>query len=632
MQVITRFIQDSRGNIVSGATASIFDADTTTLATGLLTVGGNTSPNPLTSTDKGLIEFQAPEGVYDMLVEKGDLSFKIRVQSLDVGAAIAASQSAQQSEIVAEEARDIAVAARDESVEYLDETKTYVDEKTGELSYPVNLSDSKFHPIVADNDGQMALGVDEKGSLFAGEYTSKGYSLEIGDDFSIPVAVIDPEGNMPFGINSEGEVVIHSADGIGEVFKKRPTTLHETGDERFGVDINHYLMNGQSLSVRPSNISVPMNEGDLVLSSGLTSETLGTISSFEPFNYDGTSGVLYNAIQQLKFMMSGQGAGKDYSADPLYNDDYAILASSHGIAGAKIEALEKNGTHDAYAWAMNGVAEAARLSEDADRSYAVQSLIWIQGEANRADTMAAYKAKFEQMVSDYRADIFAVTSQPNTIKVITYQPSGQQTSGTTGVEFPNTIAEAFFQSAEEDSDMVISTPTYWIEHADEFHPTDSGGKQFGQMVGKVLYKYVYRDEDWQPLGPRQIDQYGSRSIVIRMNVPELPLVIDTVNVTDPGNYGFDIRDDSGIAGIVSVKVVGTDAVSITVDRDLTTNVKASYAYYGVGGNGGGPIEGARGNLRDSDSTVGADGFSKLWNWCVAFNLDVPYTQTSGGGA
>ncbi len=115
MQVITRFIQDSRGNIVAGATASIFDAGTTDLVTGLLKVDGTPVSNPLTSTDQGLVEFQAPTGDYDLLVSKGALSYRTRVQVLDIEAAqeaaAAAAGSVLEIEAIAETATDAATRA-----------------------------------------------------------------------------------------------------------------------------------------------------------------------------------------------------------------------------------------------------------------------------------------------------------------------------------------------------------------------------------------------------------------------------------------------------------------------------------------------------------------------------------------
>lgn len=108
-----------------------------------------------------------------------------------------------------------------------------------------------------------------------------------------------------------------------------------------------------------------------------------------------------------------------------------------------------------------------------------------------------------------------------------------------------------------------------------------------------------------------------------MFVPSPPLVLDTTNVTDPGNYGFEVFDDGGPLAIASVAVTAPDTVTITLSGEPTgTNRRIRHAWTGVPGNVSGPREGARGNLRDSDATPSRSKHA-LYNWCVHFDEALP---------
>ncbi|QLQ63871.1 MULTISPECIES: hypothetical protein [Providencia] len=484
-----------------------------------------------------------------------------------------------------------------------------------------NIADNPFsnlmHALVDKNE-KLAFGIDESGAVIASALKSQSVNIDdtsiYNDAFSgLAYAIVDGEDNVIYGVTINGEVV-----GATDTTNRDKETSNN-----HAVSLNHFIMNGQSLSVR-SGTALPLQDSnDKTFSGGLFLKQDQINNTLVQAKYDNTSAVIWNAMQQMKFLMSG---GMDYSKDPTYRDDYQTLASSHGNSGARIESLSKGGSTGSYEGAIHAVSEGHRLAELANESYSVQAFNWIQGEDNRDDTADAYIAKFNAMMSDYKTDIDAITKQGYQFPILVYQPSGNQYYAPVGSESPNTIADAFYRLAESDSNITVTTPTYWIEHADALHPTNKGSLQFGMQWGKVLYKKVYRGEDWRPLEPISIEQLGTKTVIARFHVPEPPLVFDETLVTNPGNYGFDLRDDSGVLQITSIKLLNNNSVELRVNRDLAPNVFLSYAYYGVGGNGGGPLTGARGNLRDSDTTVGLDSTVKLYNWALAFNKKLPYTN------
>lgn len=110
MQIQNFFAQDVNGNIVPGATCTLYIAGTTVLATGLQDSSGNPLANPFFADSNGLAAFAAPNGAYDLHMISGLLSFSIKVQFIDVvqvsadaATASAASTSAAASAISAAE-------------------------------------------------------------------------------------------------------------------------------------------------------------------------------------------------------------------------------------------------------------------------------------------------------------------------------------------------------------------------------------------------------------------------------------------------------------------------------------------------------------------------------------------------
>lgn len=71
MELKTYFAQDVSGNLVPGATVTIFLQGTTTHATGLTKADGTALSNPFTADSAGRIQFRAPDGYYDMRVNVG---------------------------------------------------------------------------------------------------------------------------------------------------------------------------------------------------------------------------------------------------------------------------------------------------------------------------------------------------------------------------------------------------------------------------------------------------------------------------------------------------------------------------------------------------------------------------------
>lgn len=88
MELKTYFAQDASGNIMPGATVTVYEAGTATLATGLQDESGSPLANPFTADSDAKVAFYAPDGLYDINVVSGIRNVTIRAQFVGTDAAI----------------------------------------------------------------------------------------------------------------------------------------------------------------------------------------------------------------------------------------------------------------------------------------------------------------------------------------------------------------------------------------------------------------------------------------------------------------------------------------------------------------------------------------------------------------
>jgi hypothetical protein len=169
---------------------------------------------------------------------------------------------------------------------------------------------------------------------------------------------------------------------------------------------------------------------------------------------------------------------------------------------------------------------------------------------------------------------------------------------------------------------MIVGPTYQLPDTSGcLHFSGPGERWLGEYFAKAYARVVMEGRAWEPLRPIGVSAAGN-VITVKLKVPKPPIVLDTTRVSNPGNYGFEVHDDSGATpSITSVAVTGPDTISITLSGPLTgPNKRVRYAYTFSGCGGNGTI--ARGNVRDSDDTPSQSG-NDLSNWLVHFDEPLP---------
>lgn len=318
-----------------------------------------------------------------------------------------------------------------------------------------------------------------------------------------------------------------------------------------------------------------------------------------------------------------------------------VLVTLHGRSGNSYWCLRKGGCDwwqgrgylKAFDDGMKQVADAKRLAEAAGKSYVVRAVTAIHGEHDHyayaagdsvfplpgtdgGSVVRDYADALLEWQRDYEASVRAITHQALPVPLFVSQYSHWNNTPHTKIAFMQ--LDAHRRAPDK---VVLVGPTYALEYDVHcLHFTSESERRLGEYFAKAYARVVIEGRRWEPLTPKTITRQGN---VIRatFHVPKPPLVLDTTRVDDPGNYGFEVSDDSGAPPpITSVAIVAPDTVEIRLGRAPTgANLRLRYAYTFTGC--AGPRSIARGNLRDSDDTPSQSGH-ELFDWAVHFDEPV----------
>lgn len=383
------------------------------------------------------------------------------------------------------------------------------------------------------------------------------------------------------------------------------------------ADINHILSYGQSLSVGATAteiLSIIQPYFNMTFNTGPRQDGDATsiIPLVEQFNNPAADGgtnrgethcsgmANYASLMMLKAGINPQS--------------HVIFASTGGHGGATIGSLAKGGVR--YTRMMTHVTKAKELN--AGKSYHLPVIPWIQGE-NNADTgglqtpYADYKAALIQLQVDMDTDIRAITGQVDPVRFITYQMSYAAAT------WPD-VAKAQLDLAREHDKFMFATACYHLPFAgDHIHLTNIGYKWMGAYFGRAYKQYMIEGRKPDFLNPLSAYIKGNQ-IIVKFDVPVLPLKIDTSTLANTTNAGFRVMDGVNNVAISSVSALN-DTVVITLASAPSLNLQVRYAldYLGTGLSFTG---GASGNLRDSttDSVEIAGQTKPLYHVCPHFEM------------
>lgn len=500
----------------------------------------------------------------------------------------------------------------DPTIEYTNSLKTQLDiaariifsigDKNGWDAMRINSEAvAIFHEILSNN------------GITAPNINLQGAKLQYLQNYLF--AIDDVDGNMIFAIDSSGKLITNDNSGV--------IKRNSLGIKRKNIGIFWY---GQSLAAggdgipmvttKPVPFAYTFDKGFLTASlNGGTPSKLGSFVPLTPSSFPATPYEVpgLGAADQLSRALIRSGAGSIIS-------DFNMVHASAAVGSSSINLLKK-GT-PIYNELLQSIQCAFDISGG---DFYLPCILWAQGEAdygsiNRLD----YATLLRQLISDLRADIKSITGQTEEIHFFLYQNCGLQTSDMTFyADIPLALTDVM-----QDENVHSMGPMYmWdYKNTQSSHLKPLDYKRWGSYAGEMVKKVLVDNLRAKPILPDRINQIDVNTIEIEFSNVVGGLTFDTDMVTDPGNYGFQIKNGGTELGISEVGIVKWNTIRITSADDITGGT-LTYGLQGLSYNG--RTAGNRGNLRDNagDQSVyspsdGNIADYPLHNWAMMFSKQI----------
>ena len=473
---------------------------------------------------------------------------------------------------------------------------------------------------VTDEENKLAIYVDDKGAFNIGN----GLVVSAGNGFGF--AITDSEGRAILLIDSQGNVL--SSDNAAT--KKQLADLSNSFDETAKTlapmlftktDYMHLFSYRQSLShgtrcFNPINTTQPYQN--------VTFKTGVLDRDYENADYTSFIPLVEKDNGKGEAESPTSGFANGFVELQLKNGDTAeqwqMVGSAPGEGGRSVSYLSK-GNSSRYADLLKQVSGAMATANKLSKTYSVWAVAWTQAEQDYEENTSrlTYKQRLVQLHDDLKADVQKITRQKFTPPLICYQIASHRYYK----KLRNDLALALLDASFEHNDIMIACPMYQFDYSerDSLHLTAESSQMLGKYYARALDYVLKTGKKWQPLQVKNITVQGR---VIDIEFTKTNLVFDTKLVTQTHNLGFDIWQNEVLQDIIAnAKLADKSRVRIVLNADLPADAYLSYAR----GRDGDPfksgrIDGARGNLRDSngdtDNYTDRVGKKYMHNWCVAF--------------
>ncbi|MCH7339928.1 hypothetical protein [Acinetobacter higginsii] len=289
-----------------------------------------------------------------------------------------------------------------------------------------------------------------------------------------------------------------------------------------------------------------------------------------------------------------------------------LLFTQAGVGSSPYSALKKGTV--CYDNLLRSIEKMKELAERDGYEYVTPAILLLHGEADRGSI--TYDGDLIQWQTDLNTDIKAITGQACNVHMLMGQSSSFFASETS---LRGALANIKAHRASEF--LTLVTPQYRQEYSfDELHMSSKGYFHTGEYFAKAILKQFFSDKGkWQPVMPKTVTYDGDMTIDIDFHVPVKPLVLDTESTWRGGLYGFEFRDSTSSAQVISVEVTSDESIRIQLNQKPTgTNRRICYAALGHEASPRIGSERAKGCLRDSDPTLSKHDGTPLQNWCVSF--------------
>ncbi len=331
----------------------------------------------------------------------------------------------------------------------------------------------------------------------------------------------------------------------------------------------------------------------------------------------------------------GEGFFQFFTSEAGYNftDDGVNLILSVPAEGGK-SAYELSDGGSYFPRLKYAIDAIDAIAGTAGKVPDVIPLVYCQGEQdmNLFTSPTAWTNQIENGIRvPFEAYCQAKFGRKTKVKIIMTQEASHQYYGITDPA----IARQVLNICNTNSNYVFAGAMYQYEYGLQATGGSVGShlrdatemKWAAAMAGRVLQR-VTRGAVHKWINPLRAWQDGLRSVMIEYSVPVGPLVIDTTNVSDPGQKGFNLYSNGIEVAITNVSVVGLGKkiVRLTTGTNIPVGtVTVDYAHKGgATSQPAGRSTGSRGCLRDSDPAVFDPlGIAKhLYNWAPIHRITV----------
>jgi len=416
---------------------------------------------------------------------------------------------------------------------------------------------------------------------------------------------------------------------------------------------------------------VPLVEGDSFFGGAYVVETASSAMAnlvsriaLDTFEFGSAARPTYPAQHDVMVSLHGRSGNKYVCLRKAAQTD-PLRAPTGDCASTYLAAFEEG---------MRQVQAARDLASAAGKTHVVRAVTAIHGESDHngllgdfpmtgsdgtPNKIKNYTDALVEWQQDYEASSKAITAQTQPVPLFVMGLSGWTGPAPYAAEpqsprYSPLATQQYNAHVSAPGKVILVGPGYFVDQGTQTFPSTSpeclhqsivGERQVGEYFAKVYARVIFKGETWEPVRPKAVTRVAN-TVTVEYHVPVPPLVLDTTLVTAPDkdgfaaeNYGFEYRT-GGHAGprieITNVAVTGPTTVTITLAMTPAgADHRLLYAQnqrpYGQGCTGPGVQRnastyqgGARGNLRDSDTTPSRyDAGAPLYNWGVIYDVPVP---------
>lgn len=277
---------------------------------------------------------------------------------------------------------------------------------------------------------------------------------------------------------------------------------------------------------------------------------------------------------------------------------------------------------------IEDIETAYKSAHNKGWSFEMPALCWMQGETDiNSYPETNYRELFLKFSKDINDDVKRITGQKKNVEIICYQANALTRAPYFNALSYNCseteVPQAQMDLIRDHPSFHASGPTYPYDCVNDIiHIDGISQKKHGILVALSAMDILKHQENTRGLLPTKVECYDME-VIINFSIPCPPLTLDTIEVTNPGNYGFSIitPDNRDIVRSVSVQ---DNYIRILCDE----SPKGCRVRYAVNGDymKSGRLHGPRGNLRDSQgdsfilSIQGKD--YPIHNWCYQFDMPI----------